>query len=83
MICDVSQVGAALAVGCTCVIKPAEDTPLSALAVLALAEQAGIPKGVLNIVTCQHANAGEVGKVMCESPKVGKFTNVSKRRKNK
>ena len=58
-------------------IKPAEDTPLSALAVLALAEQAGIPKGVLNIVTCQHANAGEVGKVMCESPKVGKSTDVS------
>ena len=35
----------ALASGCTCVIKPAEDTPLSALAVVALAEEAGIPKG--------------------------------------
>ncbi len=39
------EVGAALAVGCTCVVKPAEDTPLSALALMVLAEEAGIPKG--------------------------------------
>lgn len=51
-------------------VKPAEDTPLSALALMALAEQAGIPKGVVNVVTCKHENAAEVGKAMCESPKV-------------
>ncbi len=39
------QVAAALAVGSTCVVKPAEDTPLSALALVALAEKAGIPRG--------------------------------------
>jgi acyl-CoA reductase-like NAD-dependent aldehyde dehydrogenase len=39
------KVGAALAAGCTCVIKPAEDTPLTALALCSLAEEAGIPKG--------------------------------------
>lgn len=39
------KVGAALAAGCTCIIKPAEDTPLSALAMVALAEEAGVPEG--------------------------------------
>ncbi len=42
------QVAAALAAGCTCVVKPAEDTPLSALALGALAEEAGIPAGWIN-----------------------------------
>jgi len=64
------KVGAALASGCTCVVKPAEDTPLSALALMALAEQAGIPKGVVNVVTCAHENSSDVGKAMCASPKV-------------
>ena len=41
------QAAAALACGCTCVIKPAEDTPLSALAMAALAQKAGIPAGML------------------------------------
>lgn len=45
------KVAPALAAGCTVVLKPAEDTPLSALALLVLAEEAGIPAGVLNIVT--------------------------------
>ena len=40
------KVGAALAAGCTCVIKPSEDTPLSALALASLAEEVGIPPGV-------------------------------------
>jgi hypothetical protein len=43
--------GAALAAGCTCVLRPAEDTPLSALALMKLAEEAGIPAGVVNVVT--------------------------------
>ena len=64
------KVGAALAAGCTCVIRPAEDTPLSALAAVALAEQAGIPKGVINVVTSTHQYASAIGKTMCKSPKV-------------
>ena len=64
------KVGAALAAGCTCVLKPAEDTPLSALALAELADQAGIPKGVINIVTASRENTADVGKVLCESPLV-------------
>ena len=64
------KVGAALAAGCTCVVKPAEDTPLSALALAELADQAGIPPGVINIVTSSRANTAEVGSVLCESPLV-------------
>ena len=51
------------------VCRPAEDTPLSALAVIALAEEAGFPKGVINIVTSDRGNAASIGKVMCKSPK--------------
>lgn len=65
------KAGAALASGCTCVIKPASQTPLSALAVAALAQEAGIPDGVINVVTAAHENASAVGRVLCESPKVG------------
>lgn len=65
------KVGALLAAGCTCVIKPSEDTPLTALAAVALAEQAGIPKGVINVVTCQRDNAPNVGKILCEDPRIG------------
>nr|CAI5860663.1 unnamed protein product [Callosobruchus analis] len=54
------KAGAALSAGCTCVIKPAEDTPLTALALMKLAEEAGIPKGVLNVVT----SSTEVGKIL-------------------
>jgi succinate-semialdehyde dehydrogenase/glutarate-semialdehyde dehydrogenase len=51
------KVAPALAAGCTVVLKPAEDTPLSALALAMLAEQAGLPDGVLNIVTASSAPA--------------------------
>ncbi|KAK4298734.1 hypothetical protein Pmani_028939 [Petrolisthes manimaculis] len=64
------KAGAALASGCTCVVKPAEDTPLSALAIAHLAHQAGIPPGVFNVVTSSRANTPDVGKLMCTSPKV-------------
>jgi succinate-semialdehyde dehydrogenase/glutarate-semialdehyde dehydrogenase len=63
-----------LAVGCTFVVKPAEQTPYCALALAALAEQAGMPKGVFNIVTCDASKAPEVGKVLCASPIVKKVT---------
>jgi succinate-semialdehyde dehydrogenase/glutarate-semialdehyde dehydrogenase len=52
------KIGPALAVGCTAVIKPAEATPLSALALAVLAEEAGIPAGVINIVTGDPARIG-------------------------
>ena len=64
------KVAAALAAGCTCVVKPAEDTPLTALALAALAEKAGVPKGVLNVITCARPNAAAIGKLLCESPHV-------------
>ncbi|VEN33617.1 unnamed protein product [Callosobruchus maculatus] len=57
------KAGAALSAGCTCVIKPAEDTPLTALALMRLAEEAGIPKGVLNVVTSSREHAPAIGKL--------------------
>lgn len=59
------KAGAALAAGCTCVIKPAEDTPFTALAIAELAHQAGFPAGVINVVTCDRPNAADVGKTIC------------------
>ena len=64
------KVAPALAAGCTIVIKPAEQTPLSALALAELAERAGIPAGVLNVVTADAERSIEVGQVLCASPTV-------------
>ena len=61
------KVAPALAAGCTVVIKPAELTPLTALASAELALRAGMPAGVLNLVTADSANSIEVGKVLCAS----------------
>ncbi|MEO0913721.1 MAG: aldehyde dehydrogenase family protein, partial [Pseudomonadota bacterium] len=66
------KVAPALAVGCAFVAKPAEDTPLSALAMALLAERAGLPKGLLNIITAK--DGVEVGKEFCENPTVRKLT---------
>jgi succinate-semialdehyde dehydrogenase/glutarate-semialdehyde dehydrogenase len=66
------KAGPALAAGCPIVIKPASETPLSALALAELAEQAGIPAGVFNIVTT--TNSRDVGKELTESPLVRKFS---------
>uniref|UniRef100_A0A286XLF3 Succinate-semialdehyde dehydrogenase n=1 Tax=Cavia porcellus TaxID=10141 RepID=A0A286XLF3_CAVPO len=68
------KVGAALAAGCTVVVKPAEDTPFSALALAQLANQAGIPAGVYNVVPCSRAKASEVGEVLCTDPLVSKIS---------
>ncbi len=62
----------ALAAGCTIVIKPSEETPLCALAIAKLAVDAGVPAGVLNVVTSMDAKA--VGDVMCADPRVRKLT---------
>lgn len=56
--------------GCTVVIKPAEDTPLTALALCKLAEDAGFPPGVFNVITSSRAHAASVGELLCKSPKV-------------
>ena len=64
------KVAPAIAAGCPVVIKPAEQTPLSALAVAELALRAGMPAGVLNIITADSANSIELGKVLCSSPVV-------------
>ena len=60
------KVAPALAAGCPVVIKPAELTPLTALAAAELAMRAGIPPGVLNVVTSTHSS--DIGKVLCASP---------------
>ena len=64
------KVAPALAAGCPVVIKPAEQTPLSALAVAELAQRAGMPAGVLNVVTADSAGSIEIGKALCDSDTV-------------
>lgn len=66
------KVAPALAAGCTVVLKPSEETPLSALALAELAQQAGIPDGVLNIVT--GLNAAEIGQTLTQSTLVRKLS---------
>jgi succinate-semialdehyde dehydrogenase/glutarate-semialdehyde dehydrogenase len=66
------KAGPALASGCTIVIKPATETPLSALSMCELAARAGIPKGVINVVVGN--NSREIGAVLTQHPKIGKFT---------
>jgi succinate-semialdehyde dehydrogenase / glutarate-semialdehyde dehydrogenase len=65
------KVGPALAAGCTMVLKPAEQTPISALALAELAHRAGIPKGVFNIVT---GDAPAIGGELCVNPVVRKLS---------
>ncbi len=66
------KVGPALAAGCTMVVKPAEDTPLSALALAHLAEEAGLPPGVFNVVTTR--DPADVGRVLTQHPLVRKLS---------
>jgi len=67
------KAGAALAAGCTTVWKPAGETPLSALAYAALAEQAGFPNGTINVVLTLNKVA-EVGEALCKSKSVRKLS---------
>ena len=62
------KVGPAIAAGCTMVAKPADETPLCALALAKLGEEAGLPPGVFNVVTT--TDAAGAGKVLCDSPVV-------------
>ena len=66
------KVAPALAAGCTVVIKPSEETPLCALVLGVLARQAGLPEGVLNLITT--TNAAEVGAVMTSDARVKKLS---------
>ena len=61
------KVAPALAAGCPVIIKPAEQTPLSALALAELAQRAGMPAGVLNVLCADSDNSIEIGKVLCNS----------------
>ena len=65
------KAGPALAAGCTMVLKPASQTPYSALALAVLAERAGVPKGVFSVVT---GSSAEIGGELTESPIVRKLT---------
>ncbi len=66
------KVAPALAAGCAFVARPASETPLSALAMAVLAERAGVPRGVLSVVTSSRASA--IGKEFCENPIIAKIT---------
>lgn len=65
------KAGPALAAGCPIIVKPASQTPLSALALAVLAERAGIPGGVFQVVT---GKASMIGGIFCKSPKVAKIS---------
>ncbi|NPC58287.1 NAD-dependent succinate-semialdehyde dehydrogenase [Caenimonas soli] len=64
------KVAPALAAGCTVVLKPAELTPLTALAATELAIRAGVPAGVINVLTADASNSVAIGKVFCASETV-------------
>jgi succinate-semialdehyde dehydrogenase/glutarate-semialdehyde dehydrogenase len=67
------KVGAALAAGCTVVIKPGAETPLSALALCELAERVGIPAGVINVVTTD-AHVKDIGTELTTNPIIKKIS---------
>ena len=66
------KVAPGIAAGCACVLKPAEQTPLSALALAELADRAGLPAGVMNIVTGMDAPA--IGETLCADDRIRKMT---------
>ncbi|MCL4125690.1 UNVERIFIED_CONTAM: hypothetical protein GTU68_015661, partial [Idotea baltica] len=65
------KAGPALAAGCSMIVKPASQTPFSAIAMAVLAERAGLPSGLLSVIT---GNAGEIGSAMTQSTIVKKLT---------
>ena len=68
------KIAPALAAGCTVVCKPAEDTPLTSLALIKLAQQAGVPAGVINIVTASRERTPEVVDVWLDDSRVRKIS---------
>ena len=67
------KVGAAMAAGCPCVLKPAAETPLTAIALAELARRAGFPAGTFTVITT-FAHTVEVGKVLTQHPDIRKFS---------
>jgi succinate-semialdehyde dehydrogenase/glutarate-semialdehyde dehydrogenase len=67
------KVAAAIAAGCPCVVKPAAETPLTALALAELGRRAGLPPGALSIITTMKHTAS-VGKVLTQHPEIRKFS---------
>ncbi|KAE9290692.1 Glutarate-semialdehyde dehydrogenase [Phytophthora fragariae] len=68
------SLGPPLAAGCTVVVKPAGETPLSMLALATLAEEVGVPPGVINVVTAPRERSEEVGRVLTSRTEVRKLT---------
>jgi succinate-semialdehyde dehydrogenase/glutarate-semialdehyde dehydrogenase len=68
------KAGPALAAGCTVVLKPSDLTPLTAVALAVLAERAGIPRGVFEVVTADASSTGGVGEEMCTNATVRKVS---------
>lgn len=68
------KVGPALAAGCTAVVKPAQLTPLSAIAMSTVASRAGIPPDVMSILTCSSDDTPSVGSAFCANPLVKKIS---------
>jgi succinate-semialdehyde dehydrogenase/glutarate-semialdehyde dehydrogenase len=68
------KLGPCLAAGCTAVVKPAAETPLSALALAKLAQEVGIPAGVINVVPAPHEKAAEVGETLATNNLVRKLS---------
>src|SRR5690606_40089535 len=66
------KIGPALAAGCPVILKPASDTPLTALAIAALMEEAGVPAGVVNVVPSRRSS--EVVPAMLDDPRVRKLS---------
>lgn len=68
------KAGAALAAGCSMVVKPSPETPLSVLALAYLAEEAGFPKGVFSVLTTSLENTPPLSEALCKHPLVKKVT---------
>jgi succinate-semialdehyde dehydrogenase/glutarate-semialdehyde dehydrogenase len=66
------KIGPALAAGCTCVVKPAKQTPLSMLALAQILEEAGLPAGVVNVITA--SSSGSIMQPLIEDPRVRKMS---------
>jgi succinate-semialdehyde dehydrogenase len=70
----IRKVAAALAAGCTMILKPSPETPLSAMALADLAIRAGVPPGVLNVISTDNINTPSVAETLCKHPLVRKVT---------
>jgi succinate-semialdehyde dehydrogenase/glutarate-semialdehyde dehydrogenase len=66
------KIGPALAAGCTCILKPATETPLTAYAIAKLLAEAGVPDGVVNVLTT--STAGKISNVILDDPRVRKLS---------